>query len=266
MKIANSLSFLCVAATVVLASVAHGDVDRITLRDGREVAAPIVKQTSDTIWVDLGFDILAIPRADIEAVLRAEVDPDVTELDEDALYRTATGLPESTPQELAKRIGEAVIKVSTPSGLGSGFIIHPDGYAITNAHVIQGETRIKATVFHQTEREFRRLTIDDVEILAVNNHNDLALIKLKHPDGEQFSSVYVQGAENLDVGEDVFAIGNPLGLERTLSRGVVVWDGQAPAALHEHGRFIVAERPAPARPRGRFVSELHFDGEGNLIA
>ncbi|MCB1738843.1 MAG: dihydropyrimidinase [Gammaproteobacteria bacterium] len=45
----------------------------------------------------------------------------------------------------------------------------------------------------------------------------------------------------------------------TLSRGVVVWDGQAPAALHEHGRFIVADKPAPARPRGRFVSELHFD-------
>lgn len=220
MKIASGMSFALILVTA-LCSALHAGVDRITLRDGREVAAPIVKQSSETIWVDLGFDILAIPRANIETVLRAEEDAAVEDLDEDALYRTATGLAESTPQELAKRIGEAVIKVSTPSGLGSGFILHPDGYAITNAHVIQGETRIKATVFHQTEREFRRLTIEDVEILAVNNHIDLALIKLTHPDGEQFNNVYVQGAENLDVGEDVFAIGNPLGLERTLSRGVV---------------------------------------------
>ena len=150
-------------------------------------------------------------------------DRDPSNVEEHKLFYTASGmkLPESTPKELAKTIGGAVIKVSTPSGLGSGFIIHPEGYAITNAHVIQGERKIKATVFEQTEREFRREVIDDVEILAVNNHIDLALIKLTHPDGEPFPFVYVEGSERIEVGQDVFAIGNPLGLERTLSRGVV---------------------------------------------
>ena len=208
-------------ALLAATGVAMAEVDRITLMDGREIVAPIVKQDSETIWVDLGFDIVAVPRANVESVDRAATDDAVEAAESDALFRSALGLPESTPPDLAKKIGEAVIKVSTPSGLGSGFIIHPEGYAITNAHVIQGETRLKATVFHQTEREFRRLTIEDVEILAVNNHLDLALIKLEHPDGVEFTNVYVQGAEDLDVGEDVFAIGNPLGLERTLSRGVV---------------------------------------------
>ena len=44
--------------------------------------------------------------------------------------------------------------------------------------------------------DFRRNIIEDVEIIAVNNHLDLALIKMDHPDGEQFPTVYVQGADS----------------------------------------------------------------------
>lgn len=197
-------------------------IDTLTFTDGRTIMAPILKETASTIWLDLGFEVVAVPRQDVASILRAEpeADEDPGAADSD-LYETAVNLPERSPAEHAKRIGEAVIKVSTPSGLGSGFVIHPDGYAITNAHVIQGETKIKATVFEEGELAFKRTTIDDVEIVAVNNHLDLALIKMEHPDGEAFETVYVQGAEQLDVGEEVFAIGNPLGLERSLSTGVV---------------------------------------------
>ncbi len=197
--------------------------DTVTLVDGSAVSAPILKETAETLWLDLGHDVIAIPRSRIESIERAESDEqtDPANIDEHALFRTARSLSESVPKELAKTIGEAVIKVSTPSGLGSGFIIHPDGYAITNAHVVQGETKLKATIYHQGEREFKRNTVDDVEIIAVNNHIDLALIKLIHPDGDPFPFVFVQGIEELDAGQDTFAIGNPLGLERSLSRGVI---------------------------------------------
>jgi serine protease Do len=137
------------------------------------------------------------------------------------LYRVIRDAPERSPKELAKKFGEAVIMVSTPSGLGSGFIIHPDGYAITNAHVIQGETRIKCTVYEQGELAFRKRIIDDVEIIAVNHHIDLALIKMTDEDGKPFPTVYIQDAEDLSAGQSVFAIGSPLGLERTLTRGVI---------------------------------------------
>jgi len=205
-------------------------VDTITLLDGKVIAAPILKESSETLWLDLGDQVIAIPRSRIDTVIRAEPDPESEADDDKALYRISKGLPESTPKELAKRIGEAVIMVNTPSGLGSGFIIHPEGYAITNAHVIQGETRLKATVYEQRDRDFRRLVIEDVEILAVNNHLDLAMIKLKHPDGKAFPTVPLQASEELDVGQGVFAIGSPLGLERTLSQGVVAtrqrdWEG-----------------------------------------
>lgn len=196
-------------------------IDTVTLNDGRTVMAPILKENAQTLWLDLGFEVLAIPRADVKSILRAEPDADLGKGDEGDLYYTATNLPERSPKEHAKRIGEAVIKVSTPSGLGSGFIIHPDGYAITNAHVIQGETKIKATVFEEGDLDFKRVSIDDVEILAVNPQTDLALLKLTHPDGKPFKTVFLQGQESLEVGEEVFAIGNPLGLERSLSSGVV---------------------------------------------
>lgn len=197
--------------------------DKVTLADGRIIEAPILKESSDTLWVDLGDQVVALPRVKIESIERASDEAKASDEKADSriLYKTATGLAESAPKDLAKRYGEAVIMVSTPGGLGSGFIINGEGYAITNAHVIQGETKIKATVYEQGERDFRRRVIEDVEILAVNNHLDLALIKLKHPDGKAFKTVYVQGVEDLETGQDVFAIGSPLGLERTLSRGVI---------------------------------------------
>ena len=201
-------------------------IDTVTLTDGRTLTAPILKETDRALWLDLGFDVVEIPRAEINSILRADRSAAARiEEDDSALFfvADAADLPTSTPAALTARIGEAVIKVSTPSGLGSGYIIHPDGYAITNAHVIQGETEITATVFEEGQREFRRTSYDDTEILAVNNHLDLALIRINREEGDQrpFKYVTIEGDERLEVGEEVFAIGNPLGLERTLSSGVV---------------------------------------------
>lgn len=196
-----------------------GDV--VTLQDGRVITAPILKETSEKLWLDLGFTVVEVPRAQVESIQRAKPDEAVVDTKKGDLFRIAKNMPERSPKELARKFGEAVIMVSTPGGLGSGFIIHPDGYAITNAHVIQGETKIKCTVFEQGELDFRRREIQDVEIIAVNNHMDLAMIKMKNPDGRPFPTIYLQGAEELAAGQEVFAIGAPLGLERTLSQGVI---------------------------------------------
>jgi len=217
----NLTRMIPLVSIIAGATIALAGSDTVTLKDGRSITAPILKETSEKLWLDLGHDVIAVPWDTIESVDRSDEDDAITAEDLDKLFRTAAGLPDSTPRALAKHIGDAVIKVSTPSGLGSGFIIHPDGYAITNAHVVQGETKLKATIFEETDREFRREVIDDVEILAVNNHVDLALIKVPLGDRKEFPFVYVQGSESLEAGQETFAIGNPLGLERTLSRGVI---------------------------------------------
>ncbi len=208
--------------TAVAPAPEHVDTDTIRFTDGRVVSAPILKETSDAVWLDMGFDVLKVPRSLIESIERANPDDaPAASADAERLYATARNLPERSAREQAERFGEAVVLISTPSGLGSGFLIHPDGYAVTNAHVIQGETRVKCTVFQQGKADFQRLVIDDARILAVNNHLDLALIKLDHPDKSPFHTVYVSADDSLAVGENVFAIGAPLGLERTLSRGVI---------------------------------------------
>ncbi len=217
---ASLLSLACLPCSGSLASAAEPVHATVELTDGASIDAPILKETPAAIWLDLGDDVLRVDRTRIETILRHEATAGDAPSEFD-LFQTTNGLPERAAKELSKRFGGAVIKVATPSGLGSGFIIHPDGYAITNAHVVQGETKLKCTVYEQGERDFRRRLIDDIEIIAVNDHIDLALIKMTHPDGEPFPTVYMQGAEELAAGQEVFAIGAPLGLERTLSRGVV---------------------------------------------
>lgn len=206
------------------ADLAKPKTDLVTFTDGRVVSAPIVKETPDAVWLDLGYDILKAPRTSIETIERAAERGGVDEspATRDRLFRVATGnAPERTPKEQAERVGGAVVLISTPRALGSGFIINPEGYAITNAHVIQGERRLRATVFEKDDGAMRRMDVEDVEIVAVNNHLDLALIKLKHPEGETFPTVPLNVDDDLNAGQTVFAIGAPLGLDRTLSEGVI---------------------------------------------
>ncbi len=125
--------------------------------------------------------------------------------------------PRNWPASTARRWSWSPL----PAVWARGSSSTPDGYVVTNAHVIQGETKIKCLVFEQGELDFRRREIQDVEIIAVNNHADLALLKMKSPDGKPFPTVYLQGSEELAAGQEVFAIGAPLGLERTLSQGVI---------------------------------------------
>ena len=127
----------------------------------------------------------------------------------------------SPVKELVGKFGEAVISIETPSGKGSGFIINKDGYAITNAHVIQGETRVSAILYMNVPGGFTRRRIEDVEIVALNPFFDLALLKLPLPADLKPSHVVLGNDDDVNAGDAVFAVGNPLGLERSVTQGIV---------------------------------------------
>ncbi len=124
-------------------------------------------------------------------------------------------------RELVSQIGQAVVQVRTPSGLGSGFFLNEDGFLITNFHVIEGETQISVEVYHQKDGQLDRKTYKQVRIIALNKFADLALLKVDDKDAPRFRSVPLGSADGLSVGESVFAIGSPLGLERTVTEGIL---------------------------------------------
>ena len=109
----------------------------------------------------------------------------------------------------------------TPGGLGSGFILGEEGYLITNFHVIEGETQISVEVYHQTNGQLERKAYKQIRIIAMNKFQDLALLKIDEKDAPKFAKVPLGDSDTLGVGERVFAIGSPLGLERTVTEGIV---------------------------------------------
>ncbi|MBQ1432558.1 MAG: trypsin-like peptidase domain-containing protein [Ruminococcus sp.] len=100
---------------------------------------------------------------------------------------------------------------TTAAASGSGFIITDDGYIVTNYHVIEGANKVKVTTYDNTSY--------DAEVVGTDENNDIAVLKI---DGKDLTPVTLGSSESLAVGDDVVAIGNPLGeLTFTLTSGVV---------------------------------------------
>jgi serine protease Do len=201
--------------------------ETVFLKDGQRVTGEVVAEKATALYVDLGYDLLRIPRDQVLRRARSEEPEAVArgpartaEVDSSGFYTTGTLKPSSV-KDLVSKYGEAVIAIETPSGKGSGFIINKDGYAITNAHVIQGETRVSAILYMNAPVGLTRRRIEDVEIIALNPFFDLALLKLPLPPDLKPSHVVLGNGDDVNAGDLVFAVGNPLGLERTVTQGGV---------------------------------------------
>ncbi len=219
------------AALTVMSAMAAGaaGAETIVLKRGYRVTGDVLRSDAKTVIVDIGCAVLRLPRSEIvkmsadagTATRPAGATTRPVERTGSAwqLYRTATLAPTSIEAN-SRRHGEAVVMVSTPGGLGSGFVISPDGHCITNYHVIAGETRVKITVFRRTATGYEQKHYKKVKIVALNPFVDLALLKIV-ADEETFKYVYLGRMDTIKAGQPVFAIGNPLGLTRTVSQGIV---------------------------------------------
>lgn len=98
-------------------------------------------------------------------------------------------------------------------GSGSGSIIDKRGYILTNVHVIQGATKIYVSLFDGTQYE--------AEVVGQDLDSDLAVIKFDPPSGMELKTISFGDSTALKVGQRVIAIGNPFGLERTMTTGIV---------------------------------------------
>jgi serine protease Do len=219
----------CIAFFLVLAPLS-GFAEVLQLKDSASVTGRILAEKSDVVVVDLGFTVLSIPRNQIEKIVRQEAPAKATAHATNAPPQTAgknlyyisrKAPPEQSVRELAAKLGEAVVQVRTPGGLGSGFILNEEGYLITNFHVIEGETQISVEVYHQKGGALERRSYKQVRISAINKFADLALLKIEDKDAPAFAHVPLSNTDSMSVGDRVFAIGSPLGLERTVTEGIM---------------------------------------------
>jgi S1-C subfamily serine protease len=102
--------------------------------------------------------------------------------------------------------------VEIPQGSGSGFIWDERGYIVTNYHVIQDATRALVTLDDRSQAE--------ASLVGVDPEYDIAVLKIESPRGD-LAPIPVGSSEDLLVGQKVFAIGNPFGLDHTLTTGVI---------------------------------------------
>ena len=97
-----------------------------------------------------------------------------------------------------------------PRGLGSGFILSPDGFVMTNAHVVEGADEVYVTL--TDKREFK------AKVVGEDKRTDVAVLKIE---AAKLPAVVVGDVNRLKVGEWVMAIGTPFGLENTVTAGIV---------------------------------------------
>ncbi|MBO4405677.1 MAG: trypsin-like peptidase domain-containing protein [Alphaproteobacteria bacterium] len=104
------------------------------------------------------------------------------------------------------------------SSNGTGFIIYDDGYVVTNWHVIEGSEKIKVVTSDGNEYIAR--------VMGKEEHYDVALLKIDLDQNVKLSSVKFADSDKIEVCDPVIAIGNPFGLGKTVTAGIVSYKGR----------------------------------------
>ncbi len=132
------------------------------------------------------------------------------------------------PEEFFKRFfGPHHGKGFKQRGMGSGVIVSEDGTILTNAHVVKDADEIKVTMANK-----RTL---DAKVVGIDPESDIAVIKV---DAKGLSTAELGNSDELRVGEVVLAIGNPFGLNQTVTSGIVSAKGRTNVGIIEYEDFI----------------------------
>jgi len=111
---------------------------------------------------------------------------------------------------------DSVVTIKTDISQGTGFIVTDDGYIVTNAHVISGSKEIRVVTANQK--------VIGASLIGYNSGLDVAVLKISG----SYNAVSLGDSDEIQVGEKVIAIGNPLGLQFSVSEGII-------SAVHRTG-------------------------------
>lgn len=163
--------------------------------------------------------------------------------------------------DLYKRANPAVVNITVyglqdsniiPMGQGSGFVFDREGDIVTNAHVVHGG--------EQFDISFWDGTIRTANIVGIDLNSDLAVVKVDQLP-EAIEPLTLGQMEGVQVGQTVVAIGNPFGLDGTLTRGIVSAVGRTIPALTPFSIPKAIQTDAPINPGNSGGPLLNLDGE-----
>lgn len=125
------------------------------------------------------------------------------------------------------QIDEFFLLAVPTEGSGSGFVIDKQGHILTNYHVVENSRELIVTLYNGQQYA--------ASLIGIDPNNDLAVLKIKIPQEKLFPA-NLGSSQGLKVGQKVLAIGNPFGLERTLTTGIISSIGRS--LRSESGRLI----------------------------
>lgn len=176
----------------------------------------------------------------------------------------------ATLSEVARRAMPAVVSITTKQGtaetavsgeepqkgIGSGFIIHPDGYILTSAHVVEGATEVVISVPHP------RGGVEEyvARVLGEDTRTDCALLKIDAP--RKLPVLKLASASHVRSADWIVVIGNPFGLTHSVTVGVVSYMGRTDVTPNgRDGDFDYIQMDASINPgnSGGPVLDLHGD-------
>src|SRR5712672_628996 len=141
--------------------------------------------------------------------------------------------------------GSEVPKQRREQSLGSGVIVSPEGYVLTNNHVVDGATDVKVTL--SDKRELK------AQVIGTDPKTDVAVLKLE---GSNFPAITLGDSSKVQVGDYALAIGNPFGVGQTVTMGIVSAKGRGNLGIEDYEDFIQTDAPInPGNSGGALVND-----------
>src|SRR5215212_1430347 len=132
------------------------------------------------------------------------------------------------------------------NSLGSGVLVKADGLIVTNAHVVKGADEIRVVLADRREYDAKLITTDE--------RYDLALLRIDTA-GEKFPFIEMRDSDSLEVGDVVLAIGNPFGLNQTVTSGIISALARSAGGVNDSSFFIQTDAAInPGNSGGALVS------------
>lgn len=234
-------------------------------------STPAPTETARPLEATATSSIVSTPQEQAQAdnvpVQTPEAPPQSTPTRLPEEFMAPVDIEENLITNLYERVGPAVVHITSrvtamnfffgavPSeGTGSGFIVDDLGHVVTNYHVIEGADSIDVTLSDETTTQ--------ATVIGVDPPNDLALLRIEAPP-QGLTTVELGDSEALQVGQRAIAIGNPFGLDRTLTVGVISALGRPLQTTDENVIFNVVQTDAAINP-GNSGGPL-LDSRGRVI-